>query len=169
MSCDEFTVMNDYFLEKFLMIYGYVDGYTEPSAEQEMDWTIHNDHAGDADQDDLDADELDSEQRKRIAERIAQLNDQSRKNPTGWFMTQGVLALSRTELEEVVKKVVEFSDFTPGNNPYGERDFDRVEHKGEGYYWKIDYYDLDGKHGSLNPADPAVTKRVLTLMTCSEY
>jgi hypothetical protein len=32
------------------------------------------------------------------------------------------------------------------------------------YFWKIDYYDLAGECGSSDPANPAVTRRVLTVM-----
>ena len=40
---------------------------------------------------------------------------------------------------------------------------------GERLMWKIDYYDKDIRNGSEDPADPAVTTRILTLMLSSEY
>ena len=51
----------------------------------------------------------------------------------------------------------------------GEHDFGDFEIEGERYFWKIDYYapDLDG--GSEDPADPAQTARVLTIMCVDEY
>jgi hypothetical protein len=37
------------------------------------------------------------------------------------------------------------------------------------YYWKIDYYDRNLELHSLDPADPEVTVRVLTIMRVDEY
>jgi hypothetical protein len=56
-----------------------------------------------------------------------------------------------------------------GNDPYGERDFGAFELAGEKLIWKIDYYDRMLRDASPDPADPAVTRRVLTLMLASDY
>jgi hypothetical protein len=40
---------------------------------------------------------------------------------------------------------------------------------GERVMFKIDYYDLDLKYRSENPADPTVTSRVMTIMLVSDY
>ena len=39
----------------------------------------------------------------------------------------------------------------------------------EKFFWKIDYYDRKTEFGSPDPADPALTTRVLTIMRADEY
>lgn len=39
----------------------------------------------------------------------------------------------------------------------------------ENYYWKIDYYDQDLALHSSDPANPALTILVLTIMLVDEY
>jgi Protein of unknown function (DUF3768) len=54
-------------------------------------------------------------------------------------------------------------------NAHGEHDFGSFTLAGRKFFWKIDYYDKELRYGSENPADPAATTRVLTLMLASEY
>ncbi len=63
----------------------------------------------------------------------------------------------------------DFEDFTADNDPYGEHDFGAFQLGGEKLFWKIDYYDLALEMGSPDPADPAVTRRILTIMLAEEY
>ncbi|PZR36636.1 DUF3768 domain-containing protein [Caulobacter segnis] len=101
---------------------------------------------------------------------IAVLNDACRAEPgAGWVLTPGVQAFSEPQLAQVVAAVKAFADFSEDNNPHGERDFGAFEVGGARLFWKIDYYDLDLCMASPDPADPAVTKRVLTLMLAEEY
>lgn len=84
-------------------------------------------------------------------------------------VTDHVALLPELRKIKVLKAVREFSNFHGDNDPYGEHDFGAVVVDGERYYWKIDYYAPDMMHGSENPADPRVTRRVLTIMHASEY
>jgi hypothetical protein len=43
------------------------------------------------------------------------------------------------------------------------------EFEGTSILFKIDYYDVNLEFGSPDAADPAVTKRVITLMLAEEY
>lgn len=103
--------------------------------------------------------------------RIRYLNDRLRRfMSTGEVvLTQSILALDRNTMISVANAVRRFSDFTDTNDPYGEHDFGKVEHNGQSYFWKIDYYDKEKKQGSPDPTDPAVTTRVLTIMLAEEY
>jgi hypothetical protein len=53
-------------------------------------------------------------------------------------------------------------------------DFGSLDYEGQRIFWKIDYYDRASfgtgcDMGSDDPADPAKTLRVLTIMLASEY
>ena len=108
---------------------------------------------------------------------IAWLNDRFRRSLDGSgkrLMTAGIAAMSFQDQAAILGKVMEFDTFTEDNDPHGEHDFGAFEHAGKRIFWKIDYYDrasFGTGHdcGSENPADPAVTLRVLTIMLASEY
>jgi hypothetical protein len=104
-------------------------------------------------------------------EKIRALNDGLR-NLTGEGridVTEGVAALSPGQLAEVMTRVFSYSDFTPDNDPYGEHDFGSFQHAGVAIVWKINYHDRALTFGSPDPADEAVTTRVLTVMLADEY
>lgn len=105
-------------------------------------------------------------------QRIAQLNDVARRAmgiACRVFLTEGIYGLSKEDQSAIREKVEKFNDFTPDNNPWGERDFGAFTHNENKIFWKIDYYAPDLKHGSEDPADPSQTIRVLTIMLASEY
>jgi hypothetical protein len=105
-------------------------------------------------------------------ERIAQLNDLCRTamGVAGKVVqTAGISALPSQEQSRIREQVETFSDFSHSNDPYGERDFGAFTHNGEQVFWKIDYYNADYTGGSEDPADAALTRRVLTIMLASEY
>ena len=70
---------------------------------------------------------------------------------------------------EDFKDVRTYDQFTADNDPWLEHDFGAFELEGEKLFWKIDAYDLSMTVGSPNPANDAVTVRVLTIMTAGEY
>ena len=101
---------------------------------------------------------------------IAVLNDACRAEPgAGWVLTPGLRAMPALKQATAFALVSAFSEFNVDNDPYGERDYGAFEVGGQKLIWKIDYYDLDMTLASPDPADPAVTKRVLTLMLAEEY
>jgi len=101
---------------------------------------------------------------------IARLNDQHRARPgVGWVLTAGVQALGDQAVAQAVAAVVDFKDFGEDNDPHGERDFGAFKLGGQRLFWKIDYYDTKLTMASPDPADPDVTRRMLTLMLAEEY
>lgn len=104
--------------------------------------------------------------------KIAELNDRLRTTfLTGdVVLTEGIAELSDDDRSAVMTAVREFSAFTPDNDPHGEHDFGAIDAPNVGrVFWKIDYYDADLRYHSPDPADPACTHRVLTIMLASEY
>jgi hypothetical protein len=110
----------------------------------------------------------DIEDRRR---RIRDLNDGLRRYARAGIIcvTAGVQALGQAGIEAVLTAVRDFDCFTADNDPYNEHDLGALKVAGERMLWKIDYYDRDRRYGSPDPADPAVTTRVLTIMLASEY
>lgn len=105
------------------------------------------------------------------ADRIRQLNDALRTTFEGGriVMTHSVDALSPEVVAAALLALRSFDDFTPDNDPHGEHDFGGFEAAGRRFLFKIDYYDLDLRAGSEEPADPEKTLRVLTLMLPEDY
>ncbi len=104
--------------------------------------------------------------------KIAELNDLARTAmgvASRLVQTQGICALPQADQSAIREKVETFDEFTPDNDPHGERDFGAFEHTGERIFWKIDYYDTTLSMGSEDPSDPRQTIRVLTIMLASEY
>jgi Protein of unknown function (DUF3768) len=103
--------------------------------------------------------------------KIALLNDSLRRTFTGGkvVMTDGVAALPEQKLVQLLERVRSFDAFTNDNDPHGEHDFGSVELAGQTYFFKVDYYAPDMDGGSEDPADPAKTTRVLTIMRADEY
>lgn len=106
-----------------------------------------------------------------VSKRLAELNDNFRRFLTGGqiVITQGVQALTKAQQIAVLKGVTNFTDFNPDNDQHQEHDFGAIEIDGIKIFWKIDYYDLTLTYHSPDATDPKQTRRVLTIMTASEY
>ena len=119
------------------------------------------------------------------APRIAALNDLLRKGGFGGtvYFTSDVRERGQAFVIDALRAVREFADFTADNDPYEEHDFGAVlvpeksalpvraafSGRLRKVFWKIDYYAPGLERGSEDPADPAKTARVLTIMLAEEY
>ena len=103
--------------------------------------------------------------------RIRALNDQLRQNFADGIavMTPGVAALGAEAVERIVKTIAVFDDFCRANDPHEEHDFWSFEADGQTIYFKIDYFDRELSMHSPDPADPAITQRVITIMLAEDY
>jgi len=105
-------------------------------------------------------------------ERVRDLNDAFRTGGVAadrWMLTRGVAALGAVFVALATQAARDFDRFDADSGPWGEHDFGAFTFAGERLFWKIDYYDPSLSHGSNDPADPAVTARVLTVMLAHEY
>jgi hypothetical protein len=107
---------------------------------------------------------------------IRDLNDRFRSGfPAGdgrALLTAGVQALlsgDAAKTAALIDAVRRFDAFDSGNDPFREHDFGAFAFAGEKLFWKIDCYAPDLEHGSQDPADPAKTVRVITVMLAEEY
>ena len=107
------------------------------------------------------------------AARIAELNDQFRKNPLDGhgrvMMTRAVHAFGAEFALKALSAIAAFDSFTRDNDPYGERDFGVVVVDGTKLFWKVDYHNADMTGGSEDPSDPVQTSRVMTVMLPEDY
>ena len=103
--------------------------------------------------------------------RIAALNDELRQNFAEGLavMTPGIAALGAEAVARIVKTIAVFDDFCHANDPHEEHDFGAFDADGHTVLFKIDYYDESLSYHSPDPADPSVTKRVITIMLAEEY
>jgi hypothetical protein len=100
---------------------------------------------------------------------IRELNDSFRQNLRGGRVVFTAGIAGRADSSEILERIRTFEKFDADNDPHGEHDFGAFAQGQDRIFWKIDYYDSDLNHGSENPADPAITTRVLTVMLAEEY
>jgi hypothetical protein len=104
-------------------------------------------------------------------EAIRALNDDLRQNLSAGtaLITPGIAALGAEAVARIVKTIAIYDDFCHANDPYEEHDFGSFEVDGHTIFFKIDYYDSTLTVHSPDPSDPAVTKRVITILLAQEY
>ena len=121
-------------------------------------------------------------------DRIARLNDMARSAmgvACTAVATVGFRSLSAFDQSRIRELIETFDAFDEDNDPHGERDFGCVYQLGDGrwtterprlrddererVFWKLDYYDRAMRFASEDAADPAITRRVLTIMLSDEY
>ena len=120
--------------------------------------------------------------------RIARLNDHARSAmgvACTAVATVGFRSLPEADQSRVRELIETFDAFTEDNDPHGERDFGTIyqlvcgrwtterprlrEDERERVFWKLDYYDRAMRFASEDAANPAITRRVLTIMLSDEY
>ncbi len=120
--------------------------------------------------------------------RIARLNDLARTAmgvACTAVATVGFRSLPDADQSCVRELIETFDVFDEDNDPHGERDFGTIYQLSDGHwtterprlrederervFWKLDYYDRAMRLASEDAADPAVTRRVLTIMLSDEY
>jgi Protein of unknown function (DUF3768) len=74
-----------------------------------------------------------------------------------------------SSVDQIIKTIAAFDDFCHANDPHEEHDFGSFEADGHTIFFKIDYFDKDLRYHSPDPADPRVTKRVITIMLAEDY
>ena len=128
-----------------------------------------------------------AEAREQTA-RIARLNDLARRAMGVACIavaTVGFRTLSESDQSQVRELIETYDAFTDDNDPHGERDFGSIyqlrdgswtterprsqEHECERVFWKLGYYDRNLEFASEDAANPAITRRVLTIMLSDEY
>ena len=120
--------------------------------------------------------------------RVARLNDLARRAmgvACTAVATVGFRSLSASDQSRARELIETYDAFDGDSDPHGERDFGTIYQIGDGHwtterprvrdderervFWKLDYYDRDLRFGSEDAANPAVTRRVLTIMLADEY
>ena len=84
-------------------------------------------------------------------------------------MTSGFASLPAEIKEKSLQENVGCNAFTKANDPHGEHDFVSAAIQRQTFFAKIDHFDLTLGCGSENPADLAVTTRVMAITRADDY
>ncbi|MER9456560.1 DUF3768 domain-containing protein [Mesorhizobium sp. M0478] len=103
--------------------------------------------------------------------RVQTLNDQLRQTGVGGrvVLTAGIASLPAKDIAEILQAIAKFDAFDGSNDPWGDHDAALLHVGDRQLFWKIDTYDRAMTNLSPDPADPAVTIRVMTIMLPEEY
>ena len=112
-----------------------------------------------------------SEENAHSRELVRALNDGFRRSFVGGLalVSAGVEDLPAERKRAILAQVRAFAAFDEDDDPNGERDLGVVEDAGVRCLWKIDRYDREMESLSPDPADPALTTRVLSVTLVDEY
>jgi hypothetical protein len=104
-------------------------------------------------------------------QKVRDLNDALRQHGIGGdtVKTHSVAALTRTEQATIIAAIRAFDAFNADNDPHGEHDCATLTVGAHEVMFKIDYYDPSMESASDDPADPAKTNRVMTVMLAGDY
>lgn len=102
---------------------------------------------------------------------IATLKYELRKDGTGGSIsiTRGVTSIEGADREALLAALAAFDSFDLNDGPHGGRDFGDLTMWNTELLLKLDYNAPGLCFGSNDPADPAVTHRVLTIMLPEEW
>jgi hypothetical protein len=102
---------------------------------------------------------------------IRDANDAFRRSFVGGaiLISAGVEALPPEFRKTLMQRVREFDAFNADNDPHEEHDFGEIRFDDDTFLFKIEYYDRDMAMHSPDPADSAVTTRVLHILRVEEY
>jgi hypothetical protein len=123
-------------------------------------------------------DESDVQERALDVARIRELNDALRtcRDPIAALSMNGSIIFTRAVVmrgeafvNHAFVAVAAFNAFTPDNDAYGEHDMAFLDVDGERIFFKVDYYDPEMRFHSVNPSNPEITRRVLTIGLASDY
>lgn len=110
-----------------------------------------------------------------LTARIAAQNDAFRQsgpipsNYGKWVVTSSVHDMGPVFVALCLEAVGSFTAFTEDCDPYATHEMGGFEIQARKVWWKIDLYDADYAFGSPEPANPEVTRRVLTVLFPEDY
>lgn len=110
------------------------------------------------------------------SDKIRDLNDRFRKGdlsvPGHKLITRDLintLADENIGMELLWPLISEYDEFNAENDPHGEHDFGQFNLNDHKCFWKIDVMDPSLELAPLDPTDPTLSVRVLTVMLATDW